>query len=252
MLQKMKSNLVDSLRLKYPPVAIVLTDDKPEEAQQFKDGSMGCAAAMLLAATKGRTVAFDRTHSGCPGGGVGLGFGNFYAGFPIERLLSTGGRAELGNGQTWDMGVGERFFETPEITKRWVDALPLRELPAKYIVAKPLDKLGANESPALVWMLVNPDQMSAVITQVGFRRGSIDNLVAPWGAACQSILFAWAECEKPQPRAVLGFFDISQRHRIDREILSLTIPYALFLEMEAATDASFLQTEPWRKLRDRQ
>jgi uncharacterized protein (DUF169 family) len=248
----MKSTLVESLRLKYSPVAIVLTDDKPEAAQQFKDGSMGCASAMLLAATKGRTVAFDRTHFGCPGGGVGLGFGNTFVGFPIDRLLSTGGQAELGNGRSWDMGVGERFFETPEITNRWVSSLPLREVRTEYIVAKPLDQLEDGESPTVIWMLVNPDQMSALITQIGFRRGSIDNIVAPWGAACQSILFAYAECEKAQPRAVLGFFDISQRHRVDREILSLTIPHGLFLEMESGTGGSFLQTDVWKKLQARQ
>jgi hypothetical protein len=101
-------------------------------------------------------------------------------------------------------------------------------------------------------MLLNPDQISALVTQIGFRRGSIDNIVAPWGAACQSILFAYAEIDKEQPRAVLGFFDISQRHRVDREILSLTIPYRLFLEMESGTDASFLKTDAWKKLQARQ
>jgi uncharacterized protein (DUF169 family) len=248
----MKSTLVESLRLKYSPVAILLTDHTPEAARQFKDGSMGCVSAMLLAATKGRTVAFDRAHFGCPGGGVGLGFGNTYVGFPIDRLLSTGGQAELANGQRWDMVVGERFFEAPEITDRWASAVPFREVPTKYVVAKPLDQLQDGEPPALVWMLVNPDQMSAVITQIGYRRGSVENVVAPWGAACQSILFAYAECENVQPRAVLGFFDISQRHRVDREILSLTIPYGLFLEMGSATEGSFLQTEAWKKLRGRQ
>lgn len=248
----MKSTLLGSLRLKYSPLAILLTDDMPETAQQFKDGSMGCAAAMFLAATKGRVVAFDEEHFGCPGGGVGLGFGNTYVGFPIDRLLSTGGQAQLGNGQSWDMGIGERFFESPEITDRWVSDLPYRKVPTKYIVAKPLDQLEDSESPALIWMLLNPDQMSALVTQSGYRRGSIENIVAPWGAACQSILFAYSECEKERPRAVLGFFDISQRHRVDREILSLTIPYRLFLEMESGTDASFLQTNAWKKLQARQ
>ncbi len=158
----------------------------------------------------------------------------------------------MGNGQSWDMGVGERFFETPEVTNRWASAIPYREIPTKYVVAKRLDQVRDGESPALIWMLVNPDQMSALITQIGFRRGSVENVVAPWGAACQSILFAYAECEKAQPRAVLGFFDISQRHRVDRELLSLTIPYRLFVEMESATDESFLQTEAWKRLQGRQ
>lgn len=243
----MHSKLVEALRLKYSPVAILLTDDKPDRAQQFKDGGRGCVAAMMLAATKGRTIAFDRASFGCPGGGVGLGFGNTYTHFPIDRLLSTGGQAG-----DFDMGEGERFFETPELAQRWANSMPFREIPTKYLVGKPLDQVQEGESPALVWMLVNPDQMSAVMTQAGFRRGTIDNLVAPWGAACQSILFALVESEKPQPRAVLGFFDISQRHRVDRDILSLTIPYALFEEMESTATEGFLRTAPWRKLQERQ
>lgn len=248
----MEIPLVPALGLKYSPLAIILTGTKPEGAQQFKPGSMGCVGAMLLAASKGRTVVFDRATFGCPGGGVGLGFGDTYQGFPIDCLLSTGGRAELGGGQTFDMGEGERFFESPEISRRWVSALPLRQIPAEYIMMKPLAQVGEGEEPALVWLLVNPDQLSALATQIGYRRGSIENVVAPWGAACQSILFAWAEAEKEQPRGVIGFFDISQRHRVDREVLSLTLPYSLYREVEAGIGESFFRTEAWRKLRERQ
>ena len=103
----------------------------------------------------------------------------------------------------------------------------------------------------LVWLLANADQLSALVTQIGFKRGSVENIVAPWGAACQSILFAYAEAEREQPRAVLGFFDISQRHSIEKDVLSLTIPYKLFQEMEAGSDESFFKTEAWQKLQER-
>jgi len=248
----MASRLAEILRLKHPPLAIVLAEEKPDGALQFKGGNRGCVAAMLLAATRGRTVAFARATFGCPGGGVGLGFGDTYAGTPVDRLLSTGGRAELPGGRTWDMGAGERFFGSPETARRWMHSLPFREIPAAYVLARPLDETTGGDTPALVWLLANPDQISALVTQIGFRRGSIDNVVAPWCAACQSILFAYAECAREQPRAVLGFFDISQRHSIDRDLFSLTIPYGLFLEMEAGAEDSFFQTGTWRKLRERQ
>jgi len=57
--------------------------------------------------------------------------------------------------------------------------------------------------------------------------------------------------ERETPRGVIGFFDISQRGRIDRELLSFTMPYALYLEMESSVDDSFLRTAPWQKLRER-
>jgi uncharacterized protein (DUF169 family) len=247
----MHSRISEALALKYAPVAILLTDARPEHATQFKEGSSGCVAAMLRTAARGRTVVFDRKTSGCPGGGTGLGFGNCYTGFPIERLLSTGGKAELASGRTYDMGEGERFFESPEAAARWAEALPYREVPTEYIVCRPLDQVAEEEAVSLVLMLVNPDQLSALVTLAGFRRGTIDATVSLWGAACQSILFAHAQAESDNPRGVIGFFDISQRSRIEKEFLSYTMPYSLYLEMESSVDDSFLGTTIWDKLRKR-
>ncbi len=247
----MHSRISEALALKYPPVAVLLTDARPERATQFKEGSWGCVAAMLRTATKGRTVVFDRKTSGCPGGGTGLGFGNCYVGFPIDRLLSTGGKAELANDRAFDMGEGERFFESPEVAARWAAALPYREVPTEYVAAKPLDRVADGEAVSLVLLLANPDQISALVTLAGFRRGGINDTISPWGAACQSILFAHAEAENDRPRGVIGFFDISQRGKIDRELLSYTMPYSMYLEMESSVDDSFLSTTTWQKLRER-
>jgi uncharacterized protein (DUF169 family) len=250
----MHSQIAEALALKYPPVAVVLTDTKPaERALQLKEGGWGCAAALLRSAFRGKTIVFDRKTSGCPGGGTGLGFGNCYTGFPIDHLLSTGGEHALGNGQTYDMGEGERFFESPELADRWARALPFRDATTEFIVCKPLDKVAEEENVSLVLMLANPDQLSALVTLAGFRRGSINATVSPWGAACQSILFAFAEAERERepPRGVIGFFDISQRRRIDRELLSYTMPYPMYLEMESSVDDSFLATAMWHKLRER-
>jgi uncharacterized protein (DUF169 family) len=246
-----RSRIAEALALKQAPVAVLLTDAKPEHATQFKEGSWGCVAAALRAAAKGRTVVFDRKTFGCPGGGTGLGFGNCYVGFPIDLLLSTGGKAELPNGGAFDMGEGERFFESPEAAARWARALPYRDVPTEFIVFKPLDKVEEGEDASLVLMFVNPDQVSALVTLAGFRRGVTDPVVSPWGAACQSILFAHAEAESDNPRGVIGFFDISQRRKIDRELLSFTMPYSLYLQMEASVDDSFLSTATWQKLRER-
>jgi uncharacterized protein (DUF169 family) len=250
----MQSRLADALGLKHAPVAIVLTDSPPPKAIQFKPGRMGCVASMLLTAAKGRVVFFDRNTFGCPGGGVGLGFGDCYAkmAFPIERLLSTGGVATLGNGQSYDMHEGERFHRTPEITRHWLAEFPFREIPTAFVVAKPLVDTGSDEPVALVHWHVNPDQLSALVTLAGFERGTVETATAPWSAACHALAYAYAEAERPHPRGVIGFFDISRRHQVDREILSFTVPYALHREMEAAVPDSFLATEAWHKLRARQ
>lgn len=247
----MSSQLAEALALEHAPVAILLTDTLPEVATQVKEGSQGCVAAMLRAAAKGRTVAFDRQTGCCPGGEEGIGFGNAYEGFPIERLLSTGGKARVKGGWEWDMGEGERFFQSPELTERWVRDLPFREVPTEYIVCKPLAEVCEGEEVSLVFLLVNPDQLSALVTLAGFAHGARDLTISPWGAACQSLLYAWEQAEQEPPRGVMGFFDISQRERIGREYLSYTMAYRQFQEMEAHVEDSFLRTHVWEKLRAR-
>ena len=72
----MDSAIAERLRLKQQPVAIVWAGEKPAEARQFPEGKWGCVMFMLAAAVKGVTAVFDEKTIGCPGGGVGLGFGN--------------------------------------------------------------------------------------------------------------------------------------------------------------------------------
>ncbi|WP_281253676.1 DUF169 domain-containing protein [Sporomusa silvacetica] len=69
----MQSEIAQRLKLRYSPVAILFTNEKPQGALEFKEGRWGCVAAMLTAAAKGRRAVFSRTTFGCEGGGVGLG-----------------------------------------------------------------------------------------------------------------------------------------------------------------------------------
>ena len=104
----------------------------------------------------------------------------------------------------------------------------------------------------LIVFFTNADQLSALVVMADYNRGSNQSVTAPFGAACQSILFGYAEAKKENPRGVIGFFDISQRSAIDRETLTFTIPYRMFQEMEASVEGSFLGTPVWRKLQERQ
>lgn len=50
----------------------------------------------------------------------------------------------------------------------------------------------------------------------------------------------------------MGFFDISQRHAVDREIMTFTVPFKLFQDMETGVEDSFLNRHAWKKLQERQ
>ncbi len=251
----MKYKLKDKLDLDMDVIAIFFTDSKPEMAQQFKEGKRGCVASMLINSAKNLTVAlFDEKTYGCPGGGVGLCFGDTFTSnnHPTEQLLSTGvGFSEKTKNIPNMLKYGERFFATPELVSKWKSELPYYDMGKKYVVFKPLSKLEENEIPDLVCMFVNPDQLSALIIMSGFFRGAALNTIAPFGAACHSILFARNEMKKEKPNGVIGFFDLAQRSQISKDILSFTVPYKMYTELENGIEEGCLTTESWEKIKGR-
>jgi len=248
----MNSKIASALKLNNSPVAIILSNDKPEDGIQFKENIWGCVASMLSAsATKGRTAYFDRKTYGCVGGGVGLGFGNTYEGFPIEHLLSNGKKDFVdGTRRTKKLEDGEHYIKTPELAMKFVECLPMRDVNETYVIFKPLEQVNGEKIVSVVFF-VNPDQLSALVVLANYGRAKIDNVIAPWGAACQSILFAYNEEEKEMPRAIIGYFDLAARRHVDKNLLSFTIPYKMLVEMENNVEGSFLEMEEWKSLRER-
>ena len=249
----MKSRIAEAIKLKGHPVAVILSDNEPDDGIQFKENIWGCVASMLSAASsRGRTAFFDRKTYGCVGGGVGLGFGNTYEGFPIEFLLSTGKKEFVdGTRRTRKLEGGEHYIKTPELAKNFVECLPIRNVKEEYVIFKPLDLAKEEEKIKSVVFFVNPDQLSALVVLSNYGREMIDNVIAPWGAACQSVLFSFAEGDRDIPRAIIGFFDIAARKHVDKNLLSFTIPYKMYLEMENNVEGSFLEMEEWKELRVR-
>ena|ERR1035437_10499240 len=97
----------------------------------------------------------------------------------------------------------------------------------------------------------NPDQLSALVVLANYGRKSNGNVILPWGAACQSVLYSYDEGEKENPRAIIGYFDLTARRHVDKNILSFTVPYKMFLEMEGNVKGSFLEMDEWLELRTR-
>lgn len=239
----MKSEVAKRLKLRYSPVAVLFTDEKPVGALEFAEEKWGCVAAMLTAAAKGKTAVFSRKTFGCGGGGVGLGFGNQYLDFPggIDYFLSTG----RGEGYR----EGEAYKKTPELAKSFVDDLPITDIPYEYVVFKPLDEIDADkQEPKIVVFYANPDQLSALVVLANYGRAG-NNVVIPFAAGCQSTcLLPWDEAQKESPRAIVGMTDITARPIIDADLLSFSVPFRMFLEMEDNIPGSFLDKHDWQKV----
>jgi uncharacterized protein (DUF169 family) len=256
----MESKIASAIGMKYSPVAVLFTDDKPENAMQFKEGRWGCVVTMFIAAAKGRTAIFDRKTFGCLGGGVGLGFGNQYVHFPggIECYVSTGNKEfartpEAANFRTsTPLDEGEGYFKSPEIAKKFVDALPMTEVPTTYVVYKPLDQLTEEETPEVVVFLTNVEQLSALSVLANYDRGIGPSVIMPFGAGCHTLgIIPYAEAKSGEPSAVIGLTDISARRHVDKDLLSFAVPFSMFLKMEENVDGSFLKKEVWMNLMER-
>ena len=240
------STVAKELKLRYPLIAVIPSNAKPENIPKFKESGWACMISMFMRAARGETIALDRKTVRCPGGKTGVGFGNSYAGHMdmVSSFLSTGkpGRFE-----------GEAYKKTPQLARTMIEFLPAIDLPYKYILLKPLDKVEPRkETPELVIFLANPDQLSALIVLANYSRTNNHSVIVSMGSACSSIcLYPFNENKNDEPRAIIGLTDITARHHLDPDLLSFTVPYKMFLQMEADAPGSFLSKRPWRELKKR-
>lgn len=266
----MRSNIAQALSLRFPPLAIFYAQEPPAEA---KDINPLCSMPLVALAAKGKTVAITLGTCDCPGAGAGWGLEppgpeSFPGGREcFLRFLSIGnqdwehGRAMI---QTLiEVGVpkimvdefteGEGFLKTPELVAQFLEELPNVEPEGPYVVIKPLDALASGERPKVVALLTDPDQLSALVVLANFARPGIDNVRIPFGSGCASLaLYPFYEAAQANPRAVIGLTDISARFylrkTLGKDILSFTVPWSLFEEMEGNVSESFLTRFAWKSI----
>jgi hypothetical protein len=242
----LKTNICKELKLKNPPIAVVITDTAPEDAVEFDPSTMKgiCSLTALKEAIVGNTVYFSSNSKGCPGFKTGLGFEDG-AKIPggIEYFLSCG----KGEG----FPEGEKLKKTPEIAKEYYDRLPKNVMNSKYIVFKPVEKVG-NEEPKLVIFLANPDQLSALISLFSYESYAMDDVIAPMTSGCSSLIkIPLNELKKENPRAVIGLVDIWARPLFGADIFAITVSFENYLKMEENSKDCFLQAKTWDGIKSR-
>lgn len=236
-LAKMQSLIVKELKLKYRAVAIYFSDTRPDGANQFREDNWGCAMAMYNMVMKvGRTAVFDRKTYGCIGAGVGLCLGNTYQ--PNREFMQN------------LLADEEGYFKNHELVRDFMDNFRYVDSPYRYVIFTPLEQWEADgKKPVLVSFPANPDQLAALAALLNFGRPGNEHVSAPFGAGCQSVcVLPFNEVTKDYPRGIIGNLDLTSRRILPPDILTFTVPFGTFLEMEENLPRSFVRKDVWEKI----
>jgi uncharacterized protein (DUF169 family) len=232
----------DALGLKEFPLGIYYTNDKPDGVTPTAGVHVCMIGLLKEARKKGRTVFFDKSHFGCPGGAYYMGF--IESPMPhIEYFLSCGIPGQM---------EGERYIKTPELARSYFEKMKPTPAPAAYCVFKPIEKFQGNEGPEVVVFFGEPDILSGLFTLTNYALENTEAVRAPFGSGCSAILtHPLKEAEREEPHAILGMFDVSARPMVEKEFLTLAMPHSVFLRLLENVSGSFLETESWKKVLQR-
>jgi hypothetical protein len=232
----------EKLGLENHPVGMFFSENRPDNAVGFKSKGNGCILPLIYTCVKGKTVAIDNDTTGWNCSAFYLGYQDWiFEG--IECFLSDGSV----NGRS-----GERFIKTASQAKSFVEMYKPEIINTKITIFKPLLDFD-DEKPELVIFFVNPDQLSALVYLLHFNYPNRDDLViTKFISGCGSIVTLPMKLKREgKNQAVWGLHDISVRKRLPKDLMTLTMPYELLVEINNNIDQSFIITENWKAIKER-
>lgn len=263
----MQSNISNELGLKFPPIVLLKSDEKPDDAFGPKPGKGGCVMSFVAQTiAKRRTTYFGRENITCGGISAGFGWGsglpqeddvNFQATF-LSCGIDSAPDKEAYKKRLDNMPhvsemfrEGERIFTDFKTAKENIKNRPIYD-EGEYVIFKAIENLNDGEIPKSVIFTLNPLELTVLIQLNTSFRTKDAYLLTPQASSCQSIgCFVFEQDESNDPKPVLGPIDLAgrfkTRHFIPDEYLTLAMPWKLFLKLEELSRNSVIQTELWKK-----
>lgn len=265
----MESNISKGLNMRFPPIVLLKSNTKPDNAIGPKKG--GCVMSFIAQTiAKRKTSYFGRENITCGGIASGFGWGSgladdaaidFQASFLSCGVDSAPNKEEYLNRlsrmakPTQEMFMhGERIYSDFETAKENIKNRPIYDC-EDYVIFKGLENLTDEEIPKSVIFTVNPIELTALIQINSSFRIKDSYILTPQASACQAIgNFVFKEAESDDPKPILGPIDFAGRskmkHFIPNEYMTLAMPWKLFLKLEEMSENSVLQTDLWKRFKD--
>lgn len=195
----------------------------------------GCFFKSMKKVREGATVSLNAEVVGCGGG-------KFYTGF-----------TEMPEHVPTFVSQKEKYKETPEMVREFVDQLGVPRTEKQYLHFARIDKVEQLEQMEGILFLATPDMLSGLTTWAYFDNNAEDAVVSSFASGCSAVVTQTVlENRKGGRRTFIGFFDPSVRPYFEPDILSYTIPMSRFKEMYQTMRSSCLfDTHAWGKIRER-
>lgn len=267
----MYSNIAKELDMKFPPIALIKTDSKPENAISPKPGKGGCIMSFVAQTIAKRvTTCIGRENITCGGLPAGFGWGDGFANedaLDFQATFLSCGVDSAPDRQAYEERLnhmpkhtsemfrhGERIFSDFETAKTNIKNRPIYDS-EDYVVLKGLENLDDGEIPDSVIFTVNPIELTAILQINSSFRTKDSYVLTPQASVCQSIgNFVFEQRDSDDPKPVLGPIDFAGRgkmkHFIPDDYLVLSMPWKLFLKLEELSEKSVLQTGEYKKFKN--
>jgi uncharacterized protein (DUF169 family) len=255
------AEFLDVLGLTEAPLGMYYTDQQPSEgfsprprktptAEEEAQGKIDwrgvfegftCVLGTIYRARRRGAVAyFDRDRVGCLGGAFYLGFLERPLNF-IAHYVSTG---------IPDRVEGERYLESPEITRTFFQTIAPQPASARFCVFKPLPRFEAREKPELVTFFARSETICGLHQLATFVTNDFEAVSSPFGPGCAGII-TWPlrYLAEGKLKAVLGGWDPTERRYLKVDELTFTVPLRMYELMLARWPESFLITPTWSSVR---
>ena len=266
----MQSRISKELNMKFTPIVLLKSDEKPEDAVAPKNRG-GCVMSFVAQTiAKRKTTCFGRENITCGGISVGFGWGsglpnedaiNFQASFLSCGVDSAPDReayearlSHMPKNTSEMFRHGERIYADFETAKDSIKNRPVYD-EGQYVIFKGLENLEDGEIPESVIFTVNPIELTAILQINSSFRLEGNYVLTPQASACQAIgCFTFQQAESDNPKPVLGPIDFAGRskmkHFIPNDYLTLSVPWEQFLKLEEVSEKSVLQTDLWKSFKD--